>query len=120
MKSVKFCDVIKLALIIGVNSKISKVCIWEKLAIHLPLLIIILSFEGFVTTTRVSHATPSNVYAHSADKDWENDFSLPKNWNETCPDLKDIAAQLVDNNPGNQLNVSILNKIILFWISPKL
>ena len=26
---------------------------------------------GFVTTTRITHATPASLYAHSADRDWE-------------------------------------------------
>jgi alkaline phosphatase len=31
---------------------------------------------GVVTTTRVTHATPAGYYAHSADRDWENDIAL--------------------------------------------
>lgn len=31
--------------------------------------------SGVVTTTRVTHATPAGYYAHSADRDWENDIA---------------------------------------------
>jgi len=30
---------------------------------------------GVVTTTRVTHATPAGYYAHSADRDWENEIA---------------------------------------------
>lgn len=31
---------------------------------------------GIVTTTRITHATPAGYYAHSADRDWENEIAL--------------------------------------------
>ncbi|ESO83615.1 hypothetical protein LOTGIDRAFT_236474 [Lottia gigantea] len=46
---------------------------------------------GIVTTARVTHATPAAAYAHSADRDWENDV----NANGSC---KDIARQLIEDN----------------------
>ncbi len=46
---------------------------------------------GFVTTARVTHATPAAVYARTANRDWEDNTQLPEN----CAQ-KDIAAQLVD------------------------
>ncbi|NXU10166.1 PPBT protein, partial [Pardalotus punctatus] len=50
---------------------------------------------GIVTTTRVTHATPSAAYAHSANRDWYSDGEMP-------PDAlqggcRDIARQLVEN-----------------------
>ncbi|KAJ8867791.1 hypothetical protein PR048_031596 [Dryococelus australis] len=54
---------------------------------------------GLVTTTRVTHATPSGAYAH-ADRSWENDADTPR----PC---KDIAAQLILDQPGKDLNVRI-------------
>jgi alkaline phosphatase len=45
---------------------------------------------GFVTTTRVTHATPAALYAHTPNRDWEWDARLPAG--ATVPD---IAAQLV-------------------------
>ncbi|NXN18519.1 PPBT protein, partial [Indicator maculatus] len=52
---------------------------------------------GIVTTTRVTHATPSAAYAHSANRDWYSDGEMP-------PDAlqggcRDIARQLVENIP---------------------
>lgn len=49
---------------------------------------------GIVTTTRITHATPAAMFAHSPDRDWEaNDRDYPterRKWG--CPD---IASQLV-------------------------
>uniref|UniRef100_A0A1W7RB25 Alkaline phosphatase n=1 Tax=Hadrurus spadix TaxID=141984 RepID=A0A1W7RB25_9SCOR len=56
---------------------------------------------GFVTTTRVTHATPAALYAHSPDRDWENDAQLPKN----ATKCKDIARQLVEDIPGRESKV---------------
>jgi len=55
---------------------------------------------GVVTTTRVTHATPSSLYAHSAHRSWECDSRLPPD--SPC---KDIARQLVEDEPGKNLNV---------------
>ncbi|XP_045774165.1 alkaline phosphatase [Maniola jurtina] len=56
---------------------------------------------GFVTTMRVTHATPGPMYAHSAARIWECDRDLPTGA-ERC---KDIARQLVEDWPGRDLNV---------------
>lgn len=53
---------------------------------------------GFVTTSRVTHASPSALYASTAERDWESDT-------EGNSDCKDIAAQLVEEMPGKRLNV---------------
>lgn len=55
---------------------------------------------GFVTTTRVTHATPAALYAHSVHRDWEMDTKMPKR--TRC---KDIARQLVEDEPGRNMNV---------------
>lgn len=58
---------------------------------------------GFVTTTRVVHATPAALYAHTADRRWECDSKMPEEArNAGC---KDIARQLVEDAPGRDLNV---------------
>ncbi len=57
---------------------------------------------GFVTTTRVTHATPAATYAHSPFRDWEGDSDMPPEAN-LCPD---IARQLIEEEPGRNLNVS--------------
>ena len=46
---------------------------------------------GVVSTARITHATPAAVYAHSGDRNWEDNSKIP----EGC-DQKDIAAQLLD------------------------
>lgn len=45
---------------------------------------------GIVTTARVTHATPAVNYAHTANRDWESDASLPAG-----ASIMDIASQLV-------------------------
>ncbi|XP_059487982.1 alkaline phosphatase 4-like [Neocloeon triangulifer] len=57
---------------------------------------------GLVTTTRITHATPSAAYAHVMDRDWECDGEIPEQY-RGC--LKDIAVQLVEDSPGKDLNV---------------
>ncbi|NXO68175.1 PPBT protein, partial [Phainopepla nitens] len=52
---------------------------------------------GIVTTTRVTHATPSAAYAHSANRDWYSDGEMPLDALESG--CKDIARQLVENIP---------------------
>lgn len=53
---------------------------------------------GIVTTARLTHATPAAVYAHSPDRNWENDTDLPESAHvEGC---RDIAQQLLDFAPG--------------------
>ena len=48
---------------------------------------------GLVTNTRVTHATPAAVYAHSFDRNWEDDSKVP----EDCLQ-DDIALQLINSN----------------------
>ncbi|XP_014469148.1 PREDICTED: alkaline phosphatase 4-like isoform X2 [Dinoponera quadriceps] len=57
---------------------------------------------GFVTTTRVTHATPAGLYAHTNHRDWECDNKIPKDQRD-C--LKDIARQLMEDEPGSQFKV---------------
>lgn len=58
---------------------------------------------GFVTTTRVVHATPAALYAHVADRRWECEAKMKSiTKNRGC---KDIARQLVEDFPGRGLNV---------------
>src|SRR5690606_17168584 len=49
---------------------------------------------GVVTTTRITHATPAATYAHSPDRNWEDDGKLPEA--ARALGCVDIAAQLVD------------------------
>ncbi|XP_001663535.2 membrane-bound alkaline phosphatase [Aedes aegypti] len=59
---------------------------------------------GLVTTTRVTHASPSGVYAHIANRDWESDNYIRT---DGCnPDLiDDIAKQLIHGETGKRLKV---------------
>jgi hypothetical protein len=52
---------------------------------------------GIVTTTRVTHATPAALYAHSNNRDWECDSSVPPAFKD-C--IKDIARQLIEDEPA--------------------
>lgn len=65
---------------------------------------IYISFVGFVTTTRITHATPMSLYAHTADREWECDSVIPKDYRNSC---KDIARQLVEDEPGKYARVRI-------------
>lgn len=58
---------------------------------------------GVVTTARLTHATPAATYAHVPDRDWEADSNLPAE--AVTHGCKDIAAQMLDFNYGNGLNV---------------
>ncbi|XP_024883881.1 alkaline phosphatase 4-like [Temnothorax curvispinosus] len=57
---------------------------------------------GFVTTTRITHATPAGLYAHVNHRHWECDSKVPKD-QQSC--IKDIARQLIEDEPGSQFKV---------------
>ncbi|XP_062558476.1 membrane-bound alkaline phosphatase-like [Armigeres subalbatus] len=59
---------------------------------------------GLVTTTRVTHASPASVYAHTSNRDRENDNEVKK---DGCdPEItKDIAMQLIYGKTGQGLKV---------------
>ncbi|XP_016968394.1 membrane-bound alkaline phosphatase [Drosophila biarmipes] len=59
---------------------------------------------GLVTTARVTHASPAGVYAHIADRNWENDWEVA-NGNCDPEQTIDIARQLVEQPVGQQLKV---------------
>uniref|UniRef100_A0A8D9BH38 Alkaline phosphatase n=1 Tax=Cacopsylla melanoneura TaxID=428564 RepID=A0A8D9BH38_9HEMI len=59
---------------------------------------------GLVTTTRVTHATPAALYAHTANRDWESDKHVLKAKLDPR-ECEDIASQLITRAPGNELNV---------------
>ncbi|XP_022130673.2 membrane-bound alkaline phosphatase isoform X1 [Pieris rapae] len=58
---------------------------------------------GFVTTTRVTHASPAGMFAHTSERNWESDADVP----DECISLgcQDIASQLIMANPGRQFKV---------------
>jgi alkaline phosphatase len=53
---------------------------------------------GIVTTARLSHATPASSWAHSPDRDWESDASLPAH--AVAEGCLDIAQQMVTSPYG--------------------
>lgn len=57
---------------------------------------------GIVTTTRITHATPAATYAKSFDRGWECDSKIPAEYRS---EWKDIARQLIENEPGSKFNV---------------
>ncbi|XP_053679673.1 membrane-bound alkaline phosphatase-like [Anopheles nili] len=59
---------------------------------------------GIVTTARVTHASPAGLYAHTAFRDWEDDYYVKQ---DGCdPELvDDIAEQLVYGETASRLRV---------------
>lgn len=72
---------------------------------------------GFVTTTRITHATPAATYAHSPERDWENDSALPEE--AVQYGCKDIAQQLLEFSYGNGINVALGGGIEQFMPASK-
>ncbi|CAG0882919.1 unnamed protein product [Darwinula stevensoni] len=66
-----------------------------------------LSPTGLVTTTRVTHATPAALYAHVPNRNWECDTKIPREVHDSVAggECKDIARQLVEERPGQNLRV---------------
>lgn len=60
---------------------------------------------GIVTNTRLTHATPAALYSHSSSRYWEDDSKVPQVSRKSC---KDIARQLVEDDPGRHINVSVI------------
>uniref|UniRef100_A0A336K1T2 Alkaline phosphatase n=1 Tax=Culicoides sonorensis TaxID=179676 RepID=A0A336K1T2_CULSO len=58
---------------------------------------------GLVTTTRVTHASPTGVYGHIAFREWENDAEVDIKCDPTETD--DIAEQLVRYDTPSKLRV---------------
>ncbi|MEO0997267.1 MAG: alkaline phosphatase, partial [Pseudomonadota bacterium] len=57
---------------------------------------------GIVTTTRITHATPASAYAHSSERDFENDAYMSDAERGLCTD---IARQLLAYDEGDGLDV---------------
>ncbi|MEM1361920.1 MAG: alkaline phosphatase [Pseudomonadota bacterium] len=56
---------------------------------------------GIVSTARITHATPGSVYAHTADRRFENDTDVP----DGC-DVPDIASQLIGEMQAGRIDVA--------------
>ncbi|XP_005189231.1 membrane-bound alkaline phosphatase [Musca domestica] len=59
---------------------------------------------GFVTTSRVTHASPAGLYAHIAQRGWENDAEIESSGCSSV-DNTDIARQLVEWDVGSKFKV---------------
>lgn len=61
---------------------------------------------GFVTTTRVTHASPAGVYAAVASRGWEDDWEVDY---DSCDKevVDDIAEQLIHGSVGSRLKVML-------------
>ena len=60
---------------------------------------------GVVSTARLTHATPATNYAHSPDRNWEDDRSIPAA--EKAAGCKDIASQLIEFSHGDGIQVAL-------------
>ncbi|KAA0192006.1 hypothetical protein HAZT_HAZT001563, partial [Hyalella azteca] len=60
---------------------------------------------GLVTNTRITHATPGAAYASSAQREWECDAKMKEEADPSVMQCKDIARQLVEDEPGMSLKV---------------
>lgn len=60
---------------------------------------------GIVTTTRLTHATPAATYAHSPDRNWENDADMPEKARQAG--CRDIARQFVEFDVGDGIEVAL-------------
>jgi alkaline phosphatase len=62
---------------------------------------------GFVTTTRVTHASPAGLYAHTSERDWESDADIVKSHCglSGLQGFPDTAQQLIDSGVGRNFKV---------------
>lgn len=60
---------------------------------------------GIVSTARITHATPAATYAHTPNRDWENDAELTTE--AKTNGCHDIATQLVDFPFGDGIEVAL-------------
>ncbi len=84
--------------VLGVSSSVTRGDCASGLANPLPLLGEEVKQRGlalgFVSTARITHATPASVYARSADRNWEADAAIPEE--ERGKGCEDIATQMVN------------------------
>ncbi|MBI2381650.1 MAG: alkaline phosphatase [Gammaproteobacteria bacterium] len=59
---------------------------------------------GIISTARLTHATPGATYAHSADRDWEADDTLPEA--AKAKGCTDIARQFVEFSLGDGIELA--------------
>ncbi len=59
---------------------------------------------GIVSTARITHATPAAAYAHTANRDWENDAYAAQSGGADCID---IARQLIEWPAGDGFEIAL-------------
>jgi len=59
---------------------------------------------GVVTTARLTHATPGSTYAHTPDRNWENDVLVAQGNGAPCAD---IARQLIEWPFGDGFEIAM-------------
>uniref|UniRef100_A0A2M4A9D2 Alkaline phosphatase n=1 Tax=Anopheles triannulatus TaxID=58253 RepID=A0A2M4A9D2_9DIPT len=59
---------------------------------------------GIVTTTRITHATPAACYAHTINRNYECEAKIPVGLKSR---IKDIARQMIEDEPGRNMNVML-------------
>jgi alkaline phosphatase len=62
-------------------------------------------WTGIVTTTRITHATPSPAYAHAANRRWECDADIPDDAYEPGENCTDVAWQLIHGERNHEIRV---------------
>lgn len=55
-----------------------------------------------MTSSRITHATPAALYAHSPNRGWEANTNVP----DDKTDCEDIARQLIYSEVGRKVNVT--------------
>ena len=60
---------------------------------------------GIVTTTRLTHATPAALYAHTPDRHWEDDGWIPAT--ARMAGAVDVARQFIEYDVGDGLEVAL-------------
>ncbi|MGE0445852.1 MAG: alkaline phosphatase [Vicinamibacterales bacterium] len=60
---------------------------------------------GVVSTARLTHATPAATYAHSVNRDWEDDAAMPPAARATG--YPDIARQFAEFDHGDGIDVAL-------------
>ncbi len=60
---------------------------------------------GIVTTSRLTHATPAALYAHTSERDWEADADIPDD--ARAAGCHDIARQFIESRFGDDVDVAL-------------
>ena len=60
---------------------------------------------GIVSTARLTHATPAATYAHTVNRDWEDDAATPESARKAG--YPDIARQFVELRHGDGIDVAL-------------